>query len=125
METVAKHGNPILLKTEDFAVRIVKMARYLQRKQHEYEISKQVKRSGTSIGANVVEAHSGSSKKDFLAKTYIAFKECNETRYWLRILHRTDYLQDSEFDSIYAEAEEISKMLNAIIKTTKGNLEGV
>lgn len=124
MESAVDYGNPILIKTENFAVRIVKMARYLQRKQHEYEISKQVKRSGTSIGANVVEAHSGSSKKDFLAKTYIAFKECNETRYWLRILHRTDYLQDSEFDSIYAEAEEISKMLNAIIKTTKGNLEG-
>lgn len=119
----AARCNPILEKAEDFAVRIVNLARHLQQKFHEHELSNQVKRSGTSIGANVIEAHSGSSKKDFLAKTYIAFKECNETCYWLRVLHRTKYIDDSQYDSIYSDAEELSKMLNAIIKTTKNNLE--
>lgn len=122
MESADGNPNPILIKSEDFAVRIVKLARYLQRKQREYEMSRQIKRSGTSIGANIIEAHSGSSKRDFLAKLYIAFKECNETRYWLRVLRRTDYLQEMEFRSIYTDAEELSKLLGAIIKTTKANI---
>ena len=81
-------------KSENFAVRVVNLYKFLVKKQ-EFEISKQLKRSGTSVGANITEALFGSSKKDYLAKMYIAFKECNETMYWLRVLHRTDYLNDS------------------------------
>ena len=109
-------------KSEDFAVRVVNLYRFL-RSKHEFEISKQLKRSGTSIGANITEALFGISKKDYLAKMYIAFKECNETLYWLRILHRTEYLTDAEFDSINKDCTEIAKMLSSTIKTTKQNLD--
>jgi four helix bundle protein len=108
-------------KSENFAVRVVNLYKFLVKKQ-EFEISKQLKRSGTSVGANITEALFGSSKKDYLAKMYIAFKECNETMYWLRVLHRTDYLNDSEYNSIYGDCSELVKMLASTIKTTKENL---
>ncbi len=108
-------------KSENFAVRVVNLYKFLVKKQ-EFEISKQLKRSGTSVGANITEALFGSSKKDYLAKMYIAFKECNETMYWLRVLHRTDYLNDSEYNSIYGDCRELVKMLASTIKTTKENL---
>ena len=108
-------------KSENFAVRVVNLYKFLVKKQ-EFEISKQLKRSGTSVGANITEALFGSSKKDYLAKMYIAFKECNETMYWLRVLNRTDYLNDSEYNSIYGDCRELVKMLASTIKTTKENL---
>ena len=108
-------------KSENFAVRVVNLYKFLVKKQ-EFEISKQLKRSGTSVGANITEALFGSSKKDYLAKRYIEFKECNETMYWLRVLHRTDYLNDSEYNSIYGDCRELVKMLASTIKTTKENL---
>lgn len=108
-------------KSENFAVRVVNLYKFLVKKQ-EFEISKQLKRSGTSVGANITEALFGSSKKDYLAKMYIAFKECNETMYWLIVLHRTDYLNDSEYNSIYGDCRELVKMLASTIKTTKENL---
>lgn len=109
-------------KSENFAVRVVNLYKFLVKKQ-EFEISKQLKRSGTSVGANITEALFGSSKKDYLAKMYIAFKECNETMYWLRVLHRTDFLSDSEYKSMYGDCTELVKMLSSTIKTTKENLD--
>lgn len=116
--------NILQMKSEDFAVRIVKLGKFLYTKK-EFDISRQVKRSGTSIGANTTEALFASSKKDFLAKLYIAYKECNETKYWLRVLHRTEYLTDVEFQSIYEDCVELDKLLTSIIKTTKQNMESV
>ena len=84
-------------------------------------MSKQLLRSGTSIGANIAEAECGISKKDFLAKMYIAFKECSESKYWLELLHETDYLTQSEFDSINADCTELQKLLSSITKTLKDN----
>ena len=79
-------------KSRLFAVRIVRLYQYLCREKNEYVLSKQLLRSGTSIGANVAESECAFSRKDFLAKMYIAFKECNETLYWLDLLYDTDYL---------------------------------
>lgn len=108
-------------KSKSFAIRIIKLYGYLCESKKEFVISKQLLRSGTSIGANIVEASCGFSRKDFLAKTYIAFKECAETIYWLELLHETGYLTEQEFSSIYSEAVELSKILSSITKTTKEN----
>ncbi|MCQ2196838.1 MAG: four helix bundle protein [Bacteroidaceae bacterium] len=113
---------PVVAKVEDFAVRCVKLWQYLLKKQ-EYDISRQIKRSGTSIGANVHEALCASSKKDYLNKMYIAFKETNESLYWLRILNRSEFLDEKEFNSIYADCLNIKNILTAIIKTTKNNIK--
>ena len=99
-------------KSKVFAIRIVKLYRYLCSEKKEYVLSKQLLRSGTSIGANVVEAQSAISKKDFLAKMYIAFKECNETEYWLELLHETDSLTDDEFESINQDNLTLKKLLS-------------
>ncbi len=107
------------IKSKSFAIRIVKLYSYLCETKQEFVLSKQLLRSGTSIGANVVEASCGFSRKDFLAKAYIAFKECAETIYWLELLHETEYLTDYEFNSIYNEAVELSKILSSITKTVK------
>ena len=85
-------------KSKRFAIRIVKLYKYLCDEKKEVVLSKQLLRSGTSIGANIAEANSAFSKKDFLAKMYIAFKECSESKYWLDLLYKTDYLTQSEFD---------------------------
>lgn len=109
------------VKSKSFAIRIVKLYSYLCDTKKEFVLSKQLLRSGTSIGANMVEAACGFSRKDFLAKTYIAFKECAETIYWLELLHETGYLTDCEFNSIHSEAVELSKILSSITKTVKEN----
>ena len=85
-------------------------------------MSKQILRSGTSIGANVSEAEYGYSKKEFRAKFKIALKEASETRYWLDLLHETDYLSDKMFQSIYDDCEELIKILTSIVKTAGENL---
>lgn len=106
-------------KSFDFAVRIVKLCQYLQKQQHETVLSRQLLRSGTSIGANVTEAQQGQSRADFIAKMSIALKEASETRYWLRLLHATDYLPENGFSSIYADCLELEKILTRIVKTSK------
>lgn len=111
-------NNIIAKKTEDFAVRIVKLWKYLT-KSKEYEMSNQIKRSGTSIGANVVEGLFAQSKKDFISKMNIALKECAETQYWLRLLHRTEFLTDAEFSSLNSDADEIGRILSSIINSAK------
>ena len=87
-------------KSKMFAIRIVKLYRYLCDEKKEWVLSKQLLRCGTSIGANIVEAQAAVSRKDFLAKMYVSFKECCETEYWLELLHETGYLTNEEFESI-------------------------
>lgn len=109
--------NTALFKSKRFAVRIVNLYRFLCNDKKEYVLSKQLLRSGTSIGANLSEAESAMSRKDFLAKVYIALKECSETLYWIELLHETDYLTDIMFDSVYSDCLEIKRMLNSTTKT--------
>ena len=106
-----------------FSVRIVKLARYLQEEKKEYILSKQLIRSGTSIGANIVEAQQAQSRADFISKLSIALKEASETNYWLRLLNATEYLSESEFSSIIADCKEIERILTSIIKTTRKTLK--
>jgi len=108
-------------KSTDFAVRIVKLHRYLCDKKKERVISKQILRSGTSIGANLREAKYAESTDDFIHKAALSLKECAETEYWLEVLSRTDYLNEQEYNSICADCSELAKLLTAIIKTTKEN----
>jgi len=108
----------------DFSVRIVNLYKYLCAEKNEYTISKQLLRCGTSIGANAHEAHNGQSNKDFLAKIYIAFKEATETEYWLKLLFKTNYLTQEQSENILIDCVEIKKILTAIIKTTKSNMNG-
>ncbi len=104
-------------KSYAFAVRVVRMYRHLSKEKREFVLSKQVLRSGTSIGANVEEAIGGVSKKDFAAKMSIAYKEARETSYWLRLLRETDYLEQEAFISIHDDCEELLKLLYSITKT--------
>ncbi len=111
--------NVVLKKSLDFAVRIVKLCQYLCDEKKEYVMSKQLLRSGTSIGANAHEANDGISRNDFLSKMYIALKECSETQYWLTLLHRTGYLNDPEYDSVQKDCAELRQILSSITKTTR------
>lgn len=113
--------NIVWEKSFDFAKRIVKAYRYLCEEKKEYVLSKQLLRSGTSIGANLSEAQYGSSRKDFLAKCTIALKECAETAYWVELLYSSDYLPDNAYSSLKNDCEELRKLLTAITKTTKEN----
>ena len=108
-------------KSKDFALRIVNLYKYLEKEHKEYVISKQVLRSGTSIGANLAEAECTISKKDFTAKIYIALKECSETRFWLELLYRSDYIDQKAYNSINSDCDELMRMLSAsTIILTKG-----
>jgi four helix bundle protein len=110
--------NVVKEKSFDFAVRIVNLYKHLSQEKKEFVLSKQILRSGTSVGANVEEAIGGISKADFRAKLSIAYKEARETTYWLRLLHASEYLNDKEFDSIFCEADELCKLLFTIIKSS-------
>lgn len=103
----------------DFAVRMVRLKNYLNNEKHEYNIADQIQRSGTSIGANHREAISAESAEDFVHKLAIAQKECNETIYWLEVLKATDYISSELFDSLYADAMELLRMLSASIVKVK------
>jgi TIGR02436 family protein len=111
-----ENKNVIEEKSFDFAVRIVSLYRYLCDDKREYILSKQLLRSGTSIGANVSEAQHGQSKADFASKMNIALKEANETLYWLKLLHKTDYITDNQFSSIEKDIKDIKNILIAICK---------
>ena len=110
----------IRVKSKAFAIRIVRMARYLQETKHEFVLSRQVLKSGTSIGANIRESRNAQSTADFINKLEIALKESDETEYWLEILHETDYIDKQTFDSMITDNNELTAMLTSIIKTTKG-----
>ena len=113
-----KDNNVILEKSKAFAVRIIKLYKYLCDEKKEFTLSKQLLRSGTSIGANVKEAIRGQSKPDFIAKMSIALKEASETEYWLELLYETEYLDKIQFDSIYADNQELIKILMSIVKSS-------
>ena len=111
--------NIIDQKSKAFAVRIVRFTRYLQEDKHEYVLSKQILRSGTSIGANARESNNAQSRADFLSKLSIALKEADETQYWLELLEESDIISKSQFESLNDNLTEIIAMLTASIKTTK------
>lgn len=109
-------------KSFDFATRIVKLYQYLCNDKKEFVLSKQLLRSGTSVGAMVRESEHSESKADFIHKLSIAQKEINETINWLELLQATDFLTSEQFESINKDATEIIKLITSIIKTTKSNI---
>lgn len=109
----------LMPKSLAFAKRIVFAYQYLSEEKKEYVLSKQMLRSGTSIGANIAEAQYGSSRKDFLNKLYIALKECVETLYWLELLYSCDYISRTEYDSLHSDCEELRKLLSSITKSVR------
>ena len=111
--------NVIHEKSFRFAVRIVKLCKYLRDVKKDSTISRQLLRSGTSIGANIAESEHAQSRPDFASKLNIALKEAAETDYWLRLLCETGYLSKKEFDSIISDCREIESILASIVKTTK------
>ena len=106
-------------KSFDFAVRIVKLYKHLTNDKKEFVLSKQLLRSGTSIGANVSEGEKGQTKPDFNAKMSVALKEANETYYWLRLLYKTEFLTEKEFKSMEKDIDEIISILVSICKKTQ------
>lgn len=116
---MADADNVILIKSKAFAIRIIKLYQFLCDSKKEFVLSKQLLRSGTSIGANVREAVRGQSKADFYAKMNISLKEASETEYWLELLYEAEYITEKEFTSIYKDCKELLKMLTSITKTQK------
>jgi four helix bundle protein len=114
-----RNDNIIVLKSKDFALRIIRLYVFLTESKREYVLSKQILRCGTSIGANVKEAMRGQSKPDFYSKLNIALKEASETEYWLELLHESNMIDDAAFESIYFDCQEIIKILVSITKTQK------
>lgn len=113
-----KNNNIIVDKSKAFAIRIIRLSEYLRSKK-EFVLSEQVKKSGTSIGANVKEAICGQSRADFYSKINIALKEASETEYWLELLFETGYINRIAFLSIYGDCKELIRILTAISKTQK------
>jgi four helix bundle protein len=111
--------NVIIDKTFRFSVGIVKLFRYLTEYKKEFVLSKQLLKCGTSIGANVEEAVGGLSRKDFIAKLQIAYKESRETKYWLKLLRETGYIDVSDFSTLDNDLEEITKILISILNSSK------
>jgi len=117
------NDNVLVDKSFKFAVRVVKLYKYLCDDKKEYILSKQLLRSGTSIGANINEAQEAQSKNDFISKLSISLKEARESKYWIELLKETKYLTEKEADSIIEDLIEILKLLTSIIKSTKHNLK--
>ena len=111
--------NIIEIKAEDFALRIVKLYQFLTESapKKEFVLSKQLLRSGTSIGANIAEAECGVSQDDFRAKMYISFKECTESLYWIRLLYKSGYINEDAYNSLTDDCNELHKMLSSITKS--------
>ena len=114
-----KTDNVILTKSKAFALRVIKLYKYLSGKRMEFVMSKQIMRSGTSIGANVREATRAQSTPDFISKMNIALKEAEETCYWLELLHESEYLDERAFNSLYNDSMELLKILASIVKTSR------
>ena len=112
----------IHVKSYSFSIRIVKLYQYLIKEHKEYSLAKQILRSGTSIGANTEEATGGFSKREFLSKLSISYREARETRYWLRILFDTNYIDKKIFESLLKDCEEILRILSKIQITTKSSI---
>ncbi len=116
-----KKDNVIQIKTYAFAIRIVNLYKYLTNEKREFVLSKQLLRSGTSVGANIEEALGGQSRKDFFAKLTIAYKEARESHYWIRLLKDTGYLNEKEFNGLINDIEEILKIIGSIQKTIRNS----
>ena len=115
--------NLLIDKSIAFASRIIKLHQYLVKTKKETIISKQIVRSGTSIGANITEAEYAISKKEFVMKMYIAFKECGETIYWLDLLFAGKYITEKQYQSMKCDCEELMRLLSSITKTTREQLD--
>jgi four helix bundle protein len=118
-----KKDNIIQEKSYRFAIRIVNLYKYLLEEKQAFELAKQVLRSGTSIGANIEEAIGAQSKKDFVAKCSIAYKEAREAHYWIRLLRDTTYIDRQQAASLLADLEEILKISASILKTSKNSIK--
>jgi four helix bundle protein len=118
-----KTDNQVLIDSKSFALRIIRLYKYLKEDKNVTVLSKQVLRSGTSIGANIRESVNAQSRMDFINKLNIALKEANETEYWLELLHESDIMDDKQFESIYNDCGKLAATLTKIIKTTKSGLE--
>jgi len=114
--------NIVKEKSLTFAIRDVNLFRFMVNDKKEYILSKQLLKSGTSIGAMIREADHAESKADFIHKMAIAQKECNETLYWLELLNKTDYISDEQFNSMNTDAVELIRLITSIIKKTKKNI---
>ncbi|MBL4715933.1 MAG: four helix bundle protein [Bacteroidia bacterium] len=111
--------NLIQQKSYGFSIKIVQLYKLISREKKEYVLSKQILRSGTSIGANIEEAIGGVSRKDFINKLSISYKEARETKYWLRLLHDTEFIDSKSFHSMYEDCDEIAKIIYSIIRSSK------
>jgi len=118
-----KGPNPIITSSYAFALRIVRLYQYLVSTKKEYILAKQVLRSGTSIGANIYESQHAQSRKDFISKMSIGFKEAHETEYWLMLLKDAHYISNNQYEDLSKDLVVIMKLLTAIIKSSKSNLE--
>ena len=116
-----KKDNVLQTKSYSFAIRIVEVYKYLNSEKKEFILSKQLLRSGTSIGANVEEAIGGQSRKDFFEKLIIAYKEARESHYWIRLLKDTNYLTEEQYISLIKDVEELLKIIGSIQKTVKNS----
>jgi four helix bundle protein len=117
------NDNVLVDKSFKFAIRVVRLYKYLCDSKKEYILSKQLLRSGTSIGANINESQEAQSKADFISKLSISLKEARESKYWIELLKETDYLSENEANSIIEDLVEILKLLTSIIKSTKQNIK--
>lgn len=118
-----KEGNIVRDKSYAFAIRIVKLSKYLIEEKKEYIYSKQIGRSGTSIGANVEEALGGQTDREFYSKLTISYKEARETHFWIRLLRDTDYIETKLVESLLTDCDELLRLLGSITKTLREKLE--
>lgn len=110
-------NNVLLCKSKTFALKIIRRYRYLSEEKKEFVLSKQILKSGTSIGANAKEAVVAQSRPDFYSKLHISLKEANETEYWLELLYESGYIGENMFNSMYSDNKELLKILTSILKT--------
>ena len=118
-------GNVLLDKSVDFAVRCVQFYNYLRDEKREYVMSKQMLRSGTSIGANISESQGAQSTPDFISKLHISLKEARETEYWLLVLYKSEKISEAEYNSMYNDLNELISLLVSILKTIKTGSENL
>lgn len=116
-----KSDNVVQIKSYDFALRIIKVYKHLSQEKKEFVLSKQLLRSGTSIGANIEESIGGQSKADFFAKITIAYKETRESKYWIRLLRDSEYLTNEQSEDLLKDVEELLKIIGSIQKTVRNS----
>ena len=116
-----KSDNAVQIKSYDFALRIIKVYKHLSQERKEFVLSKQLLRSGTSIGANIEESIGGQSKADFFAKITIAYKETRESKYWIRLLRDSEYLTNEQSEDLLKDVEELLKIIGSIQKTVRNS----